>query len=265
MASGETSYSGGAPYPEFIERGRTQVIQMPVYSAGALVAPTAAGSTVTLVDAAGTAVWAATAITVTASIATLSVTTALLPTTQQLGEGYTLVWSLVIAGVTRVFRREAVVARYMVSCPVTQDDVTARHPRLLTDLGAAASVSARLQAVIDAAWGDVLRWLVRGANWPNHIVGSESLYDVTLQRSIELAARRIDDSGPGAGGSIGRYARIAEEANERFKSAQTALTALWDRDQDGTADTMTRSGGSGVTLIRGPVDYSRAQSRPTRW
>ena len=265
MASAETSYSGGAPYPEFLERGRTQIIQLPVYSAGALVAPTVAGSTAALIGPTGTAVWAATAITVTASIATLSVTTALLPTTQQLGEGYTLVWSLVISGVIRVFRREAVVARYMVSCPVSQDDVTTRHPRLLTDLGAASAVAGRLQAVIDTAWGDVLRWLVRGANWPHHIVGAESLYDVTLQRAIELAARRIDDSGPGAGGGIGRYARIAEEASERYKSAQVALTALWDRDQQGAPDSLARSGGSGVTLVRGPVDYGRVPSRPSRW
>ena len=85
----QTAYSHKHALPDFIVRNRTQIIECPVYSGSTLTAP--ASGTVTIYKGSGSKLVDAQAVTVTADIATYTLTAGVLPTTISLGDDWLIV------------------------------------------------------------------------------------------------------------------------------------------------------------------------------
>ncbi len=129
--SAEPLYSARVPYPDVIERGRQQVVALEVYRDGSLVAPTEAGSSLTIYSPDGSKLVDAAAITVVAGIARYTLTALVLAATLSYGEGYLQVWSLVMpGGEVRPFPREMAVAVRALSPSVSVEDLEAEYPSI---------------------------------------------------------------------------------------------------------------------------------------
>ena len=98
MSGSETTYTARFPGPEIIEAGRDNIVTASIYLNGGLVAVTS--GTLTVWNASNTKVVDAAAVTVTASVATYTITSVVL-TGQQNSDGWRFEWALVIGGATR--------------------------------------------------------------------------------------------------------------------------------------------------------------------
>ncbi len=90
---------------------------------GALVAPTVSGSSVTVKDPSGVAVVDGAAIVLSGSTATYTFVNGEPSTTYTLGDGWTVIWVLVIAGEIYTFRHAAILVEYVPPNIITAADL----------------------------------------------------------------------------------------------------------------------------------------------
>ncbi len=235
----ETTYTFRNRAPQVLERGRTQSTTMEVRHEGALVAPTASGSTYTLYDMAGNTV-ATGEPTVTGSIATYSLSSSVLSTDYGFGEGYREVWKLVMPdGVTHTGTREVALCKYPLRCPVSQSDLTVSEKQIVSEIGGLAS---HVQDYIDDAWNRVLRRILNDGRWPEQIVSVSSLYDC-VRELVRYYLYREMHSSTRAGE---RYKELKDEAWKLYQAAWSEVTWREDLDQDGNVDSLDRESASGA-------------------
>lgn len=183
MASGATASSLTARFllPDQLERGRPNALSCPVWQGGALVAP--ASGTVTIYDGGGAVLVSAAAVTVTGSIATHSYTPA---ATIGYSEGWRVEWSLVIAGVTHVFRNDAALVRAVLHSPITDADLFRRVSAL--DPAGAAPISSLTdyQDFLDEAHAIIQLRLIANGNRPNLILSPSALREAYITLALAL-------------------------------------------------------------------------------
>ena len=122
-------FTARIPFPEYLERGRDQLVKLEVYRAGSLQAP--GSGTFSLFDPDGVAVVDAQAITVASSRAQYTIPASAIPTTTPVGEGWQEEWILTSpGGVTRTFRRYAAVVLRALFPVVTDADLLACYSDL---------------------------------------------------------------------------------------------------------------------------------------
>lgn len=246
--SAETLYSARAPFPDYLVRGRTQTVSLPLYRSGALVAPTQANSSFALYNPAGTAVIAATAVTVTGSIATYAISAASLPSTLALGHGYREEWSLVLTGETdpRVFKRDAALVLHAAYPVITDLDLQGVYADILDQLGPSVTTC---QAYQDEAWRRILGRLEMQGVFPDHIVTSWSLRELHMELTLHLVcldcAKRV--GGP--------WLDLADAHKKEFEMAWGRMKWVKGSGSDGQAD------GSDLLPARPGVTYSNASPR----
>jgi len=223
MPSGDITYQARFETVELLERGRDNPIRCRVYSgASALAAPTS--GTVSVYDATGTALVSAEAVTVTNSIATYSIASATI-TSSTFGAGWRVEWTLVLAGVTHVFRNDAMLCRRILYNPVTEADLARRHHDL-SNLRESSRSS--YEDEIDEAWVETQNDLIRRGNRPQLIMSPSALRDHVLQRTLALIY-----TGFWHGTGEERYLTIAAAHDEKAKNAWTELSFVYDADEDG--------------------------------
>jgi len=165
------TYSLSRPVPYLLERaysasggGTGQTIEAPIRQTGdgALVAPTESGSTVTVLDASGTAVVNAAAVTVSGSTASYTFSAGVPGATYAVGDGWTVIWALVISGEIYTFRHAAILCEYVPRNVITAADLYGgdgipelRHsvPQAQGDRGDATGWAPQ----IDAAYYELIR------------------------------------------------------------------------------------------------------------
>lgn len=253
----ELVYTFRDDVPEVLERAADQTVSMEVYRDGALVAPTQAGSTLTILDRNGGTVLAATPIVVVASIATVTIAAASLPATLALGEGWRLRWSLIMAAGLRVKQREAALARFRLHPPVPETLIlTQLYPDIVQALGRYAT---NLQGFMDGAWSYILRALWRVGTWPELIVSQSDLYDPLLHQTVARVGRFLHRLQP----NETYWADEAKYHEDKYEAAWSALTVRWDRDQNGRVDSLGRE--PVVTSIHINVPPTRRWPRDGRF
>jgi hypothetical protein len=235
MSAAETVYTARIPYPDVIERGRLQTVALEMYRDGALVAPTQAGSTLTIYDPSNTAIVSAAAITVTSSIATYAIPALSLPATLALGEGYLQEWSLIMPGdtVPRVYRRTMALALRSLFPVITDADLTAEYPDLVTQL---AGVMTHLQSLIDEAWKRIVRRVIRSGRYTYQIMDADSFADWHRELVHHLAFKAMFRASPND-----RHRELYLWHFEKAKAEAASLSFTEDADHDGRADTAGRS------------------------
>lgn len=188
MPSTDTLYSARATSHECLERGRDNIVKQPMYDAGALVAPTESGSTVTIYNGVGAVVVAAAAVTVTGSVAQRTIAAATLAD-ELLGEGWSIVWSLIMPdGTTRTIRRAASLVRSRLHPPAVAADLFARirsldpsgsHPITKLTLG-------QFDDYLDECWRQIEERLLRKGRRPWLVISPEALRELHVVGTLAL-------------------------------------------------------------------------------
>ena len=243
--SAETLYSARVPYPDVIERGRQQVVSLEVYRDGSLVAPTEAGSTLTIYTPSGTKLVDAAAVTVTASIARYTIAAATVPTTLDTGEGYLQVWSLVMpGGEVRAFHREMAIAVRRLSPSVSVEDLEAEYPTIGAQF---YGTSATLQGFVDEAWGRVGRKLISRGILTYQIVSTESTVEAHREGALWLALKFLHFAQGGSTSS--RWEALSDKHAAAYVAALGSINFTQDQDGDGLADSSSRKSAAAVVHV----------------
>lgn len=246
MSSTDTLYSARFARFEFIEQGRANALQCPVYRDGALVAPTS--GTVSVYDASNTAIVSAAAVTITSSIATYSLLAALVSGSSR-GDGWRVEWALTIDGVVHTFRTDASLVLRALYPSWTEADLYQLQSSLNPNGPAVIHNERDFSDKIDAAYCEIERWLISKGNRPNLILSPTSLYDWGRYLTLALIYEDFSTTLNPA------YAEMAKMYRERAQAARDALSFVYDEGDTGSrTNTARRSAQPTVWLCsRGSV------------
>lgn len=184
----------------------------------------------------------------------------------ELGQLYQARWYPVFSlGDVQTFRREVVVARFVLRPPVADVDLTrGNYPDLLDNLGgfrfAGSNGEATLQPFIDEAWGWVIRKLYKVGRWPDLLVSTQDVFEVTRERAWFLVFRFLFRS---SGGDASRFERLMDLHRTGADKEWTSLSGRWDQNHDGFADDEDRDPASAI--VHRNAAPRRRLSRSSKW
>ncbi len=216
------------PVPYLLERISSQVVTCPVRhgSTGALQAPASGTLTVTRPD--GTSFLSAGAVPVPASVATYTLASL---ASEDVGQGWTLVWSLTIDGVPYVFRFDAYLCTYIPHNPISVQELYDYEPELRHRVPQSQSSrgdGVGWQPQVDAAYYALIQWMVDSGHrfWTiRGMTGTrEWLRTLVLMRCCRALSTAPDDA----------WSRKATDYRYEHKTAEAKLVFQFDSDSAGT-------------------------------
>jgi hypothetical protein len=245
----DTIYQARLLLPDLIERGRTNALSCPVYKDGALSAPSS--GTVSVYNAANEVVINAASVTVAASIATYSLTSATL-SGRALEDGWRVEWALLMGDSTvHTFRNDAALVRYQLAPVVTDLDLYRLHPDLNPSDGASIVASGtNYQTWLEESWTTLQLRLINAGNRPNLVMSPSALREYHLYATLELIARHFSTST-----GQGKWQALAESYATRAEKAWDVLKFTYDADDDGVADNARRRSARPVTFLGGAENW----------
>lgn len=243
MATRAATYALARPIPYLLQQGGAQTIDFPVRhgATGALVAPTAAGSTVTIKRPAGTSFAAAQAVTVASSLASYDVAST---AAEDVGDGWEVLLSLVIDGNTYPFRRNAYLCEYVPPCPISVADLYTAVPELRSQIPQAQDTNGTAegwQPQIDAAYFEWLRELIGNGRKVWLLRSADDYFDRVLYRAAQMAC----DAVPAEEGSP--WARLSKQMWRELERARGNVRLGYSDEA-----VKTRLGGSPQTILAPP-------------
>lgn len=242
MSASEIVYTARAPYPDVLERGRAQVVNLPTYRDGVAAAP--ASGTFTLWSPSQVAIVLAQAVTITSNVATYSIAAVTLPATLALGEGYLEEWALVMPdGTTRTYRRAAALALRSLYPVYSDIDALAEYPGIQRDI---ASSATSLQGYVDEAWRQILARLAERRVYPYLVMTADSFRDVHRHMTLHLVFKSYFR---GVAGTGEKWSELMRYHGEGAEKAWTSLTAQIDHDHDGYVDSEARERASTIVHV----------------
>jgi hypothetical protein len=234
--------------PERYERARANTFDCEVWLDGALVAPTAAGSSLTIYDRAGTAVVSAAAVTVTGSIAEV---TAGAQVEKSYEDGWVWEWSLVMAGVLRVFRNTGALVRNDMAPPATDQDLYEVVSALDPAGHAPITRETTFQTKLDKAWVTIWKRIERDVRHPWRIINAAELLDsqvlLTLALIFEDLSTRLNLA----------HAETAKMYRAQFDDEFAGVALIYDEGDDGQGDPDNKRAGRASGWDIGPPARSR--------
>ena len=198
MPTRTETYAATRPVPYLLEYG-AQTLVCPVRHglSGALVAPTS--GTITITRPGGTALVSAAAVTISGSQAEY---TATVPTSESIGEGWTVVWSLVISTITYVFRFDAYLCEYVPHCPISTQDlwggdgIVELKDRVPQSRSADRGDGTGWQPEVDAAYYELIQTLLDRGYRPWLIRGMTGARRWVLTKAVGNCCRQLVDADP---------------------------------------------------------------------
>jgi hypothetical protein len=246
-----------AALPRFVQKGRGETLDLPVYAATGLLA-SATGGTYALYDSDGSEVVAPSAVTVTAGVATFA-----LPSTFADGHDLPLdAWRerWVLTGVSGApssvtFERQVLVCRVAPVACVTAEDLYRMHPQWRRQLPASRPAYAEpYDSPIVQAWEELLGRLLGDQHLPNRTLNWWALAIVHRYWAAHIVCR--DFATDAAADS--RWGRLSDEYWKRSQSEYEHHLGLQvDADEDGVEDHPGRLEGAEPQLF--------LTSMPTTW
>lgn len=256
MSAAELLYTFRDYGPSVLEREREQVVTLPVYRDGAIVAPTASGSSYKLYSPSGLLVHTGT-LTVAGSIATVTIPASALPSTLDLSDGYREEWVLVLPdGTTRPKTRAAAVARRQLNPVIADADLVAEYPDILRDLPAGETT---FQGFVDEAWKRILARMRGVGTLPQLVYTDYELRDAHRELVLFLIAKWWEFKGT----SVESWRTMREYHWTAYEAAWTRAKVAVDVDGDGTPDGDGDIGLGGVVHLN--VAPVRTSVRSGRW
>lgn len=231
MSSTDLLYTARAETLEMIQRGVDNLLTQPMYDSGALVAPTASGSTCTVYDATNTAI-ATPAVSVSSSVARATLLAAS-TSGLTLGEGWRVEWALVMPdGTTRTVRREAALVRTRLLPPATWADIFRREPGLdpATAHPLHSLTLAELDPYLDEAWIMIEARLLANGRRPWLVLSAHALREPLILATLALIFQSFVTRLAPA------YEQQARLYQDRFEKSWSSMRFAYDADDDGAAD-----------------------------
>lgn len=246
MSGADTSFvSARFLAPDYLVQGQDNAIRCPLWQDGALVAPTQAGSTVSVYDSSGNAVVNAAAVTVSGSIATYTVPSSALPSTLARGMGWRVEWSLVVSSVNTVYRNAAGLVKSRLAPVVTDQDLYRRESALNPSGSACIHSLTDLQDFVDEAWTALLARVAGRGSVPHLIMEPAALREAHLTLALHLIytdfTTRLSAS----------WQEKAAHYATQAKAAWDELRFEYDADDDGTSDGRRKRAASGFVFLGG--------------
>ena len=228
-----TRYSTDFRVADLVRRGVTTTLRCALYRGGSLVVPVS--GTVSVYDAAGTAIVTAAAVPPADGVATydlLGTATAGL----ELQDGWRVSWSLTMPdGVVHVAENNAILCRHVPHCPVSERDIWSRVPSLHPDSSGRISTRRDYSTTIDDAWVQIQDALIGRGRRHELVVTATQLREVTLLLVLALVFEDL-----AAGMQDGSAMRLsAADYRRQYAAVWSALSFDYDSDDDGTPDTRT--------------------------
>lgn len=254
----DTLYSFRDAYPPVYQRGRGVTASRPVYRDGALVAPTQAGSTYTLLGPGGDIIVNAQPVTVTNSIATYALTSTHLASTLVLGEGYQEVWALVLDGATITTDREVAVGLRQLYPVVTDEDLTADYPVANRDLPGEAT---SWQGFLDEAWKEIVSRLVMGGHLSYSIKSAFAFRRPHKELTHALRFRALAAARP----SQTNFMELQKHHQDRYEAAWKDMNWTSDENGDGRPDNPQRRRGTGGGILHINGSPGRRPPKTAKW
>ncbi len=227
--------------PDYLVRGRDNVISCPLWSGASLVAPTQSGSTVSVYDG-NTAVVDAAAVTVTGSIATYTVPASVLSVDRALARGWRVEWSLVLSGVARPFSNTAALVRSELAPMIADADLFRRESSLNPSGSAPISSFTTFQDFRDEAWITLHGLLAAKGSLVHLIMEPSALREpmLTLTLALIFADFRTRLSEV--------HGEKARDYRQQFERAMADLRFEYDSAQSGQADAKRRGASATVFM-----------------
>jgi hypothetical protein len=245
-----TLYAPRIRIHQVLARGKAATVTLPIYRDGGLVVP--ASGTYNLVDESGVDVIAASAVSISGSIATYNISAPQLPDTLNLSEGYMEHWALVIGGDTFNFKRPCAIARSYLYPVISDLDLEAQYSDLAS-LKPASMTS--YQTYIDEAWYQIILRLRELGNLEYLIMDPQALRMSHINLSCYLIFKDFDSSGLGEG----RYLDLAKHHREAFSDCFKRQNWRYDLDSNDQMDdpNKRRAGQSVIYTCTPPPYWSR--------
>lgn len=234
------TYALDVPHAYLVRRGATTTLEGPIrYGSGApLIAPTQAGSTITITRPDGTVLVSGAAVTVTSSTATYALT---LAASETLGDGWLVEWSLVISGITYILRQTMAAVDRLPIPVISEREIYEVEPELrmrVPQRQGSTGDGTGWQPQIDAAWHWIVRqllesgcrlWLLREATGLH-----DALLYLVLQRCCQAVT--VDPAGI--------WAQKARDYATQHRYAWSSMRLSYDSEQVG----IRRSGAPVIDL-----------------
>lgn len=217
---------------ETLEKGRNNTIKAPIYFGGALAAPTS--GTVTVYSSTRVAVVDAAAVTISASIAQYTVTSAMLAD-YGYSDAWQIEWALLMGdSQTHTFVAEAALVRRNLYPVISDLDLTKYHSDLLNKLPPTES---SYQDYITEAWAVIESMLWQGGRRPWLILSNHALREPHIYKTLELIAldfgsRQSDNS---------YWMEVADKYASKFDSAWARISFTEVSSEDGIAEDVKKS------------------------
>jgi hypothetical protein len=175
-----TLYSARLIGPEILEAGTANTVACPLYRDGALVAPSS--GTLTVWNTSGTKVLDAVAATITASVATVAISSGQLAG-QTNSDAWRFEWALTIGGVVSTFRTDGALVYRRLYPVITDVDLLRAHTDLTRRRPASES---SYQDYLDEAWARIEGRLIASGKRPWLILAPSALREVHLYLTLHL-------------------------------------------------------------------------------
>jgi hypothetical protein len=224
----DTPYAPQIKVPELLERGKSQLSELPIYRNGALVAPT--NVTYTLLAPDGTKLIDDAAATYPGNIPQYTHATNLLDD-QQLGEGYIQEWNVTIGGRVYTFRRMCAVVLRRLYPVVSDADLTSTFSQL-EDLRPSSLSS--YQTYIDEAWYTMIQRMRNEGGGLEYLVMSPEAFRSAHQNLALYYIFR--DFHSSLGQSNGRFLDLSTEMYNQYKSEWKQINFVYDHSHKGSSD-----------------------------
>lgn len=248
-----TLYSARFNAPDLIEREKTQTLSMSLYRDGSQV--TVSSGTIDIFDNNNEKVVDAAAITVVSDSATYSLVDTLVPSTLGYSSLWREEWTLVVAGETIKFTRDAHLVRRRLYPAVDLARLYARHSDLQRSF---PKNRTSWQHALDEAWDVVVYDLITDGRFHYKVVSPWSLNKVLLFKALEIAFTELSTFVQG----VGRYTELMDRYERKYERAWATLQFEEDADQDGATDGR-QSGKAVVVTSAGPTRGRFGRGR--RW
>lgn len=194
MTERTLTYAAPRQVPYLLGLLASQGVDCPIRhgATGALVAPTSGTLTVTRPE--GTEIVAAAAVTITSSVATYTLPTLV---TETAGEGWTLVWDLLIGGAHYLYRFDAYLCPFAPHCPISVLDLwggeglTELQHRVPQGRDAERGDGTGWQPEVDSAYYAIIQWLLDNGHRPWLIRGMVGLRAAVLTLALKNACRHL--------------------------------------------------------------------------
>lgn len=247
-----TPYSAQIKYVELIEREKTNVQQIKVFRDNAQIVPTGAlyrlvapDDTVLVDDETATIDGDGTC--------SYTVSSSVLPSSLDLGEGYREEFKVTISGTEYIFRRMASLVLRRLYPVISDADLTQTYSDLAN---LRPSSESSYQKYIDDSFYQILRKIrQRGMGYEYLVMTPESFYDAHRHLALYLIFRDFHSS---ISQGEGRYLELAQEHYKQFLQEFESINFIYDQSHENKpTDPNQRRAAQPVIYLTAPSYYGR--------